>query len=79
MPQKSRKIERGICKSENIHNFDAPTFFAYNTAQRGIDMKTTPKTVIMAVLFAVSAFTFTGKVLMPTPIQIVIPGEEPSS
>ena len=40
-------------------------------------MKTTPKTVIMAVLFAVSAFTFAGKLLMPTPIQIVIPGEEP--
>lgn len=31
----------------------------------------------MAVLFAVSAFTFAGKLLMPTPIQIVIPGEEP--
>jgi uncharacterized membrane protein len=40
-------------------------------------MKTTPKTVIMAVLFAVSAFTFVGKLLMPTPVQIVIPGEEP--
>ncbi len=40
-------------------------------------MKTTPKTVIMAVLFAVSAFTFAGKLLIPTPIQIVIPGEEP--
>ena len=40
-------------------------------------MKSTPKTVIMAVLFAVSAFTFVGKLLMPTPIQIVIPGEEP--
>jgi uncharacterized membrane protein len=40
-------------------------------------MKATPKTVIMAVLFAVSAFTFVGKLLMPTPIQIVIPGEEP--
>ncbi len=40
-------------------------------------MKTTSKTVIMAVLFAVSAFTFVGKLLMPTPIQIVIPGEEP--
>jgi len=40
-------------------------------------MRTTPKTVIMAVLFAVSAFTFAGKLLMPTPIQIVIPGEEP--
>ena len=40
-------------------------------------MRTKPKTVIMAVLFAVSAFTFAGKLLMPTPIQIVIPGEEP--
>jgi uncharacterized membrane protein len=40
-------------------------------------MKTTPKTAIMVVLFAVSAFTFVGKLLMPTPIQIVIPGEEP--
>jgi uncharacterized membrane protein len=40
-------------------------------------MKATPKTVIMAVLFAVSAFTFVGKLLMPTPIQIIIPGEEP--
>jgi uncharacterized membrane protein len=40
-------------------------------------MKTTPKTVIMAVLFAVSTFMFAGKLLMPTPIQIVIPGEEP--
>lgn len=40
-------------------------------------MKTTPKTVIMAVLFAVSAFTFVGKLLMPTPVQIVIPGEAP--
>ena len=36
-----------------------------------------PKTVIMAVLFAVSAFMFAGKLLMPTPIQIIIPGEEP--
>jgi uncharacterized membrane protein len=40
-------------------------------------MKATPKTVIMAVLFAASAFTFVGKLFMPTPIQIVIPGEEP--
>ena len=31
----------------------------------------------MAVLFAVSAFTFACKLLMPTPIQIIIPGEEP--
>jgi uncharacterized membrane protein len=40
-------------------------------------MKITPKTLIMAVLFAVSAFMFVGKLLMPTPIQILIPGEEP--
>ena len=40
-------------------------------------MKATPKTVIIAVLLAVSAFTFVGKLLMPTPIQIIIPGEEP--
>lgn len=40
-------------------------------------MKVKPKMVIMSVLFAVSAFMFAGKLLMPTPIQIVIPGEEP--
>jgi len=40
-------------------------------------MRTNSKIAIMAILFAVSAFTFVGKVLMPTPIQIVIPGEEP--
>ena len=40
-------------------------------------MRTNPKIAIMAILFAVSAFTLVGKVLMPTPIQIVIPGEEP--
>ena len=40
-------------------------------------MKTKPKMAIMVVLFAVSAFMFAGKLLMPTPIQIVIPGEEP--
>jgi uncharacterized membrane protein len=40
-------------------------------------MKTKPRTLIIAVLFAVSAFTFVGKLLMPTPIQIIIPGEEP--
>ena len=38
---------------------------------------TNRKTVIIAILFAVSAFTLAGKVLMPTPIQIVIQGEEP--
>ena len=40
-------------------------------------MKTKQKIVIMAILFAVSAFTLAGKLLMPTPIQIVIQGEEP--
>lgn len=40
-------------------------------------MKTTNRTVIMAVLFAVSAFTFALKVLMPTTTRIVIPGEDP--
>ena len=40
-------------------------------------MRTNSKIAIMAILFAVSAFTLVGKVLMPTPIQIVIPGEEP--
>ncbi|PVX24975.1 MAG: hypothetical protein CW691_05975 [Candidatus Bathyarchaeum sp.] len=40
-------------------------------------MKSTPKTLIMAVLFAVSAFMFVGKLLVPTPIQIIIQGEDP--
>ena len=40
-------------------------------------MRTSRKTVIMAIFFAVSAFTLISKFLMPTPIQIVIPGEEP--
>jgi uncharacterized membrane protein len=40
-------------------------------------MRTTRKTVIMTILFAVSAFALVSKFLMPTPIQIVIPGEEP--
>ena len=40
-------------------------------------MKTTHRTIIMAVLFAVSAFTFTIKLLMPTTTRIVIPGEDP--
>ena len=40
-------------------------------------MKTTPKTIIMAVLFAVSAFVFALKVLMPTTTRIIIPGEDP--
>jgi len=40
-------------------------------------VKTTQKTIFMAVLFAVSAFTFALKVLMPTSTRIVIPGEDP--
>ena len=40
-------------------------------------MRTNLKTTIMAILFAVSSFMFVGKVLMPTPIQIIIQGEEP--
>jgi uncharacterized membrane protein len=40
-------------------------------------LKSKQKLAIMATLFAVSAFTLAGKVLMPTPIQIVIQGEEP--
>jgi uncharacterized membrane protein len=40
-------------------------------------MRTNRKIAIMVILFAVSAFTLAGKVLMPTPIQIVIQGEEP--
>jgi uncharacterized membrane protein len=42
-----------------------------------VDMRTNRKIAIMVILFAVSAFTLAGKVLMPTPIQIVIQGEEP--
>lgn len=40
-------------------------------------MKVSGKTVLMAVLFALSAFVVVGKLLMPTPIQIIIQGEEP--
>jgi len=40
-------------------------------------MRTSRKTVLIAILFTVSAFTLVGKLLMPTPIQIIIPGEEP--
>ena len=40
-------------------------------------MRVSIKTVLMAILFAMSAFTLVGKLLMPTPIQIIIPGEEP--
>jgi uncharacterized membrane protein len=41
-------------------------------------MRTTRKTVLMAILFTISAFTLVGKLLMPTPIQIIIQGEEPT-
>ena len=40
-------------------------------------MRTSKKTVVMAVLFVISVFTLVGKLLMPTPIQIIIQGEEP--
>ena len=40
-------------------------------------MRASRKTVLMAILFAISAFTLVGKLLMPTPIQIIIQGEEP--
>jgi len=40
-------------------------------------LKSKQKLAIMATMFAVSAFVLAGKVLMPTPIQIVIQGEEP--
>ena len=40
-------------------------------------MRTSRKTVLMGILFTISAFTLVGKLLMPTPIQIVIQGEEP--
>jgi len=39
-------------------------------------MKVSGKTVFMAVVFTASAFVFTGKLMMPTSIQIVIEGEE---
>jgi uncharacterized membrane protein len=40
-------------------------------------MKVAPKTLVMAVLFAASAFLFVGKLMMPTPIEITIQGSEP--
>ena len=40
-------------------------------------MKTNPKTIIMGVLFAASAFTLAIKILMPTTTRIIIPGEDP--
>ena len=41
------------------------------------EMRTNVKTIIIVILFSVSAFTLVGKILMPTTIQIIIPGEEP--
>ena len=40
-------------------------------------MKTSPKTIVAVVLFAVSAFLLVGKLMMPTPIQITIQGKDP--
>ena len=40
-------------------------------------MRASKKTVLMAILFAVSAFTLVSKLLTSTPIQIIIQGEEP--
>lgn len=40
-------------------------------------MRVSGKIVLMAVLFAVSMFILVGKLLTPTPIQIIIQGEEP--
>jgi uncharacterized membrane protein len=40
-------------------------------------LKSKQKLAITATLFAVSAFVLAGKLLMPTPIQIVIQGDEP--
>jgi DNA-binding MarR family transcriptional regulator len=43
----------------------------------GNNVKTSRKTILVAILFTLSAFTLVGKLLMPTPIQIIIQGEEP--
>jgi uncharacterized membrane protein len=40
-------------------------------------LKSKQKLAITAIMFAVSAFVLAGKLLMPTPIQIVIQGDEP--
>jgi uncharacterized membrane protein len=40
-------------------------------------MKTTPKSLLAAALFTVSAFIFATKLLMPTTTRIIIPGEDP--
>ena len=41
-------------------------------------MRASRKTVVMAVLFAVSVFALIGKLLGPTQIQIIIQGETPT-
>ena len=68
---------KGICYSGILHNLDTPTFFCLIHLFMVTRMRTNLRTTIMAILFAVSAFTLAGKVLMPTPIQIIIQGEEP--
>ena len=40
-------------------------------------MRMNRKTVLMAILFTISAFALVSKLLMPTPIQIIIQGNEP--
>jgi uncharacterized membrane protein len=40
-------------------------------------MRMSEKKAFMAVLFAISAFVLVGKLIIPTPIQIVIEGKEP--
>ena len=69
----SRNNKDGENNNETTHN--SPNSFPYSSGW--INLKTNPKIAIMATLFAVSAFTLAGKLLMPTPIQIVIQGEEP--
>lgn len=41
-------------------------------------MRTTRKTLVMAILFAVSVFTLVGKLLEPSQIQIIIQGDVPT-
>jgi len=41
-------------------------------------MRISRKTLLMIILFAISAFTLAGKLLMPTQIQIIIQGETPT-
>lgn len=56
---------------------DTPNFFCLITLYMVTKMRTNVKTIIIVILFTVSAFTLVGKILMPTPIQIIIQGEEP--